>query len=488
MIKFSQLIFCLIIFLHVDYGHTGNIKYERVSQGNLQKSKTSLEALVQKGPDSEAWENSLVNTNPTKVFFRWNTEYKQVGQAEWEVSEDVLNWKVIARGNAKISVNKKQGNFSVDFKSIVGEKAHRPLQYYIRIVTYKSQQRAAANKPSTQGLKRMSDDRMVREATKTEKRKIKIREKAGLPSPVLSLTYVSPGDMTTFSSHGLNPALLTAMPIEISLDTLKIKGEGGDEDPYLIVVAMFADGTTIIPELDFTTKTIRFTNSSVRLRSPTKTHGNVAGDNVDVVVLFDIPPATENIKTTIRPIGAQFLNQIELSEAQLRELRQNTLVGLLVIGMEEDALPSTEVINETRSDILNTLQNELDNLVQGVSVDILNPTQLPNLVRSAIKIARDLQERLLDRAMDRGLDEFAEKLIFLGFPTIIVVPGAINADDYIGSRIAVFSYEDILNAGPQGLAIDMQLNQRWERLPRYLQGDTTESIWYHVKGRVRLRQ
>jgi hypothetical protein len=278
------------------------------------------------------------------------------------------------------------------------------------------------------------------------------------------------------------------MPIEISLDTLKINGEGGDEDPYLFVVAIFADGTTVIPELDFSTQTIRFTNSSVRLLSPTKTHENVAGANVDVGVSFDIPAATGKFQTTIRPIGVQLLNLVALTEAELRQLRQNTLVGLLVIGMEEDALPSTEAINETRADIVDTLQNEIDSLVQDVSVSMGNPTQLPNLVNSVMEIAGDLQERLIKRAMDRGLDEFAENLMFLGFPTIIMAPGAVNADDFIGGRVAIFSYEDILNAGPQGLAIDMQLNQAWEGLPRFMHGDTTESIWYHVKGHIHLRQ
>lgn len=484
MIRSTRFTLMLVILSHVGHAYAGHGQYQTAPSGSLQQSKTRLAVLVQTGPDAERWKSALVDTDPTRTLFRWRTDYELVGRAEWELSEDALNWKTIARGDARLSANNKQGTFSIDMNNIAGAKAQRPLQYYVRVVTYKSQRRATTA-PTTTPRVAKPDSASRREAVPQGPRNLRARQRAGVPSPPLPLTYVTPGDITRFTTRGLDPGLLTAMPIEISLETVTIKGEGGDEDPYLFVVVMFADGTTIIPELDASSQIVRFTGSTVRLQSPTETHGNLEAENVDVGVPLDIPTDTGTFKTTIRPVGVQFFNQLTLSDDELTQLRENTFVGVFVIGMEEDAVPSTEAMNETRNDLVNTLQNELDELIRDVSVSTSDPTNFPDLATSAAEIAGDIRDRLMQRAKDRGKDEFVENLQFLGFPAIIAVPGALNADDYIGSRYALFSYEDILNSDSSGLEIDLQLNQRWEGLPRYLHGDTTEPIWYHVKGRIR---
>lgn len=74
-----------------------------------------------------------------------------------------------------------------------------------------------------------------------------------------------------------------------------------------------------------------------------------------------------------------------------------------------------------------------------------------------------------------------------GFPTIILVPGTANQDDYIGYGVAVFNFEQILSAGKAGLPIEMELNQNWDGLPRYLQTDDPESIYYKIEGRIRVQ-
>ena len=482
----SRLSLSFLIALGCSSAYAQEDKLQRAAPTQIQKSKTTLEALVQIGPDSEAWRTSLVNTDIVPVQFRWRTEYGAVGEVEWEIGEDPQDWKVIARGDANASYDKKQGNFTVDLREIVGNKSHRPLQYFVRIVTYALQRKATQN-PSN-NINRIGEKKQkaLKRAPSTPIRPIKKRVKRGVPSPPLSMTYVSPGDMTTFSSHGFTPELLISMPIEIKLDTLTIKGEGGDEDPYLLVVAVFADGTTVIPELDFANLLVRFTNSTVRLQSHSKTHENVAGADVDVGVPFDIPEDIGRYRATIRPIGAQLMNSVPLTADQLQSLREATNVAIVVVGMEEDAVPSTEAMNEVRGEMVSILQQELDRLVQGVAVNMLNPTNIPDLTVAALDIADSLEERLEKLANARGEEEFVHNFKFLGFPTVILV-GGLNPDDYIGSRVAFFTYEELLNAGPQGIPISLQLNQSWEGLPRYLQRDTTESIWYLVEGRIRLR-
>ena len=434
---------------------------------------TSVEVALPSGPDKMTWGKAWNDTAPVPLDFRWKTGYSNVGSAVWQVTTDPETWKVLASGDAgRPPAPDGMSRFSVDFRSIAGNTNQRPLHYYLRVVTYKAAERAAA--PATGRTIGRQPGRLARRTSKAPTR-LTEREQAGPPSMPVVVSILPSGPVTEFTPGGLRPELYNAMPIQIDLNTLKIGGTGGDEDPYLLVVAFFADGTTIVPKINLAKQRIEFPTSSVRIQSPTKTHENVPVD-VDPGDELKIPASTGHFEATIRPIGLELAHQHGLSASQQRQLREKTLVGILVIGMEEDALPSTDVMNETRNELVSALQSELDRIVRGITVSLANPTKIPNRVDAVNQIRDDLKKRLVDSAKARTLEELQQYLAIHGFPAIVLVPGALNADDYIGSGVALFDYEQLLQAGSNGLPIRMKLDQ-----------NPDEDLHYRIEGRIRVK-
>lgn len=430
---------------------------------------TNVEVKLQAGPDKETWGKAWNDNAPVPLQFRWTTGYANVGSAIWQVTTDPESWKVIASGDAGKPPGKSGvSGFSIDFRDLVGGSQQRPLHYYVRVVTY-------------------TGGRLVREqtgrsiGTRTAKiarartNRLTTREQAGPPSTAVVVSIADSGPGTTFTPGGLRPELYNEMPIEIDLQTLKIRGTGGDEDPYLFVVAFFADGTTIVPQLNLARQRVEFPTSSVRLQAAAKTHENVPVD-VDPGANLTIPNSTGRFRTTIRPIGMELAREHGLSSADRKKLREKTLVGILVIGMEEDAQPSTEVMNETRAELVSSLQTELDRIVRGVTVSLDDPTKIPDMMDAVNEIRGRLKKQLVDSAKARTLEELSQYLAIHGFPAIVLVPGALNADDYIGSGVALFNYEELLNAGEAGLPIKLKLDQ-----------NPDEELTYKIEGRIRVR-
>lgn len=438
---------------------------------------TTVEVEVPAGPDKTAWSSTWSDNAPVPLRFRWETGYDHVGSAMWQVSTDPDATSIIASGDAgKPPVNGQASGFTIDFRGIVGGSEARPLRYYVRVVTYKgtgATGRVAKATP-TPRLGRKNDDEKMRVAKATPTRITK-KEQAGPPSMPAVVTIGETGPGTRFTTEGLRPELLNRMPIEIDLHTLKVRGTGGDEDPYLFVVAFFADGTTIVPKVNLAKQHIEFPTSSVRIQAAQKTHENVPVD-VDPGANLAIPSATGHFETTIEPIGLELARQHGLSSTDRKKLREQTLVGILVIGMEEDAQPSTEVIDETRTELVASLQTELDGIVRGIEVSLSDPTDIPDMMDAVDEIRARLKKKLVDSAKARTLEELSQYLAIHGFPTIILVPGALNADDYIGSGVALFNYQQILDAGEAGLPIKMTLDQ-----------NPDEELVYQIEGRIRLR-
>lgn len=100
-------------------------------------------------------------------------------------------------------------------------------------------------------------------------------------------------------------------------------------------------------------------------------------------------------------------------------------------------------------------------------------------------IQKKLKDELTDFAKDKGLKEI---LLRIGLAlTWYSQPGALNRDDYIGHALALFSYQQILDAGKDGIPFKMILDQNCKcGKPWYIQRERTESIYYKIEGRIRL--
>jgi len=300
-------------------------------------------------------------------------------------------------------------------------------------------------------------------------------------TPVTVMT-IEPGD-TQFSLTDLHPELLEQMQIQIDLESYKTLGVGGDEDPFFFIAVVYADGTTIIPYYDWITRDSLYFSpkATMRIDSPSKTHGNVPcgamGESLS------IPASTGHFEKIIKPIGLRLADQFQLSSHQRKGLRDVTQVGIIVVGFEEDAIPSTEVVNSCRELFIQRLNEELNGLIpEKIPVGNL---QIPDIHTALSDIKAALKQELIDFAESEGMDEAWIKIGLM--PGWFLFPGVLNQDDYIGQDLALFTYQQILYAGTEGIPFKMLLDQNCKcDKPWYIQNDMTETIYYRIKGRIRL--
>ena len=439
-------------------------------------SLTNLD-VMQFGGDFEQWGDSWADTTPTRLKFRWTTNYKKVGSATWQVRDASGNTVASGQAGKVPGPGQRYQTFYIDFASIVSGTSERPLHYSVQLLTFeKSRETQAADS----GLltKKTDDTGLSGRATASN-----IVQRFGKLSAPVGVSIVAPGAGTQFTDTGLDPSLLESMRIRIDLEELDILGEGYDEDPYLMVAVVLADGTSIVPAVTGTPARVTFGGSSVRVLSKSKTHENVpGGDPGDEVA---IPASTGQFEATIRPIGLALARSFGATEAQLQTLRENTDIAILVIGMEEDAIPSTEVINESRELFIRRLTEELNAIVQGISLPAALPLDFPDLNDVVAGLRGQLKDEITEFAKSEGIEELGTLLGIHAWPMLISL-GAGNQDDYIGQDRVTFSYQQLLDAGTDGFAFELLLDQNCKcNKPWYIQNKRSEDIFYEIDGRIR---
>ena len=285
-----------------------------------------------------------------------------------------------------------------------------------------------------------------------------------------------PDGSTSFTLLGTRPELLHTMPIAIDLQTLTVEGDD-DVEPYLLVAAVFVDGTTIVPQVNPAEMQVTFPTSTVRVAGGQGTHGNVTGGpDMDAGETVSIPAATGHFEAVIRPIGLPLATQFDLPEADVRALRENTQVAILVVGMEEDNIPSTATANETRGVVLDELRTVLNGIVRGVVLDVENLTEPPDVVGAAQEAAGGVLARVRAAAAAKTAAEVAQYLMIPTAPVLVLVPGILNSDDYVGTGVFAVSYQQLLDAGLAGVTFTLTLSD-----------GADEPARYEVRGRVRIR-
>jgi len=454
----------------------------------LNKVQVQLISISSKPKWGDLWKD----TAPMRLRFRWMTLYEDVGSAIWQMSDKPFPTSgkphIIAWGDAgKAPAKGKAQYFYIDFKKIFKNEKKRPLNYYVWIVTYAKEK--AQLKKNRLKLKTSTKGKTTGGGTKLQESSVtraKAKKIIGNPSSSVIVSIISSTSNTQFTFPGLHPELYNKMLIHIDLESLKILGKGGDEDPYLFIAVVYADGTTIVPFFDWTTRdAVYFSPSpSVRINSPTKTHENVPSG--DMGVNLAIPVSTGHFETWIEPIGRRLAGQLGLSSDEKKGLREATQVGIVVVGFEEDAVPSTEVVNESRELFVRRLGEELNAIIpERIPVEKGKAPKLPDLQGAVGDIGKKLKEELTDFAKAEGLEEVLLKLGLI--QNWFLIPGVLNQDDYIGHAIALFTYQQILDAGTKGIPFTMILDQNCKcDKPRYIQRKRTETIYYKIKGRIRL--
>lgn len=363
-------------------------------------TKTKLEVKASCGPDCEQWAKALTIESAEKVTLRYSTDQPGATSAIWQLSDKPFFSgsqvsaaqppHVIASGAlGQVPTPGHVSTFEINFALFAPQTAPAsPKNYWVFIVTKSSRQ-----------------------------------QPVGLASAPVKITYRAPSKSVVDLS-GIPVEQPTPMPIEIDLQsfTVNITNEGsGNDDPYLFVVAIYADGTTVKP--------LNLAGSSVRLDSPGKTHNNLGMDafseDPKTGKAYNIPASIGHFEKGILPLSGG------LSPQTARNLSR---VAILVITMDEDNT-SDSAANAGRKALVDNLQKELNAAIQSMSQPDIPAMQkrITDKIVAAMK-----KETLKDWWTPWGLFD------------------AVDPDDFIGADFATFSYAQILNAGANGLPIQLE--------------------------------
>jgi hypothetical protein len=365
----------------------------------LEVRKTRLEVREGSG-EFEQWVKTLTITYAHKLLFAWDTDEPGVATAEWMVTDKVVYLPqsspirhaphVIANGPlTQVPQKGHRAFFEIDFAQFAPKSPPKnPKSYLVHIVTKNAQQQPVGSTPS---------------ATVT------IIYRAQPASSV---------DLSGIPAEEPKP-----MPIKVSLHRFEVNrtNEGeGDDDPYLLIAVIYADGTTINPR--------DLAHSSVRIDSPSKTHNNLLMD------AYDNEPRSGKSYSIPYSLGAFEKAILPLHGAgSLQTAQTLSTVAVLVIVMEEDNT-SDSAANAGRKALVNNLQQELNAAIRsGAPPD---PEAIQNRVRDRV-IQAVKKETLSDWWAPWGLFD------------------APDPDDFIGANFAIFNYKQILDAGIKGLPISL---------------------------------
>jgi hypothetical protein len=397
----------------------------------------------------EVWAAEFKETRPTMVTFRWSTELQDLRWASWRVMRDRDDpSSVVASGDLSVPAPDRVSAFNVDFRTIA-KPAPGAVTYWISI---------------TGERELRTPDGQTRRVQAWSLR--------------IPITFTETWTPTVFTEGGLRPELLTKLPVSIDLHTLRADGDD-DIEPYLLVAAVYIDGTTVRPQVDPTNGTIGFGNSRVRIQRHPRTHGNILGDRKVGGIVFSsmdggqtvgVPPETGHFETTIQPIGLELTNRFEGDGA--KQLRESTYVGLIVIGMEEDAVPSTEDMDSNYARLVLELQTEFARAIRGTTLEMSNSNSVGELVSAVHYAAGTLVGRLEESVKSRTSAQALGSLIYHAGPTIVLAPDIGNADDFIGIDVEIFDYQQLLDAGDSGVAFTLNLS------------NPDEDVRYEVRGRA----
>jgi hypothetical protein len=385
-------------------------------------------------PNLFSVQNPLTNV----ISMKW-----QVSDKEIPTDNTALDAPgTLGTGTCEVPEQGKARIFSIDLsKYLPASPPASPKKYYIRVVaTQKS-----GDTPSAATLPPVA-------------------------SSSVTIRYQKPSGKTTiFTAEGLEQTVKqkhawmyknSPMPIEIDLEKLEIgnSNENADE-PYLIVFVLYVDGTTINP--------LSFASSTVRIQSPTKTHGNIPdhdpwGKDLETGKVANIPNSTGHFETTIKPIGLEFAADLEDVDGSIgQSMKDNTMVILVVVALEEDAT-KTSSANAARNTAVQELQKKANAVIQSLTLQDLMKGNPPEF--DIGQIQSDITSKALKAAKADTLDTNFILSLFSPLAPWAIAQAA-DPDDYIGAGYKIFTFGQLLDRTPPGkipIRIGLANQSDWE--------------------------
>ena len=389
-----------------------NESSNKLTQQPMPSSKFKFQTFLSAkmfGGDFTKWVTDHKENTPEVVRFRWKTlkgANAEPFSFKWQVSTTSSFKKIIKEGSAgMVPESGEYQYFSIDFKKIAPPYTV-PVTFYVRTVP------GAESKLYTSSL------------------------------PV-TVTIIEAGEGTFFSTKGLYPELWNPVSIRISLNNFKIiqADEPGDEEPYIIAVAIYVDGTTI--------DLLKIGTSSIRIDATKQTHGNVRSTGIPGVWGLKVWEGPWN--RTILPIGLEALDlaeKIYKQKAPSKELfLNNTFVIVLAAAMEEDA-SATSDINSLKNTFVGTLQKELNRAIKSIEVTLATS---PSEIQGQVKDQFEVIIKNIENAMKNKIIEIVKgKLLTLPFS----LGQLVDPDNFVGADYGMITLKQLMDQGTVNIPMD----------------------------------
>ena len=414
---------------------------ERPAAQQMQRSPTSNRAPLQRipqlqlevpgGPDKAAYGSELVVYSPQVVKLRWGMPVS-AQSARWVVADAPFpNGAELKSGTITGPMGQDRWRyFSINLAGalpVTAPPANQPKKYYIRIFP--------------QG------DNLV-------------------PSQVVTLVHKQAPAPTTFTAAGLYPELFRPMPIYINLHTLNIgkADEEDDEEPYIVPIIVYFDGTTV--------KAIDIDEWSVRVQTTARSnvHGNIPQYNSSIGSgdQISIPPDVGYFEQDILPVSLEladdpFFSQVLGFNVDYTSLTRATTVFVLLLAMEQDET-SPEAANAARDATITGLKDELNACIRSLEVaEVIRLIKTGSNVHSILTsndanlcgytatedstVLDQIRAKLKDIAQDAATaEELDDARNWIPGGGLFLLNAAADHHDVIGFDYRSFTYAQIMNA------------------------------------------
>lgn len=249
------------------------------------------------------------------------------------------------------------------------------------------------------------------------------------------------------------------LPVTVSLDRFTCHNADEDswysdgDEPYLFVFVIVLDGYGI----PFTSTSLeqarqQLGQARVRVFSAPRTHGNLNRTRVTAGQNFPIPSDTGRFDFWLKPVQP-LPNILSLSQA-----KTITQVGVAVIAMEEDCTP-TSTVNSARGKMVSLLQTKLNAMLQQKLGDALRGTT-PKITQNEVNsIVNSVKNEVVGTIKQQTLNSFN-------------VFAMADPDDFVGVNYDLWSYNQLENAGWQGIPINWQFRAK--------------GVHYGINGTIRI--
>jgi len=293
--------------------------------------------------------------------------------------------------------------------------------------------------------------------------------------PPVRVNFVE-GETTQFTAEGLYPELLKPMPVFVNLSNFEIvkADEENDEEPYIVPVVLYLDGTTI-DIMNRPSSTVRVVTSQRH-----DVHGNIprynghigSGDNIAV------PGDVGYFESTILPLNLNLADTNLLGfQVDWTHLVKATTVWIGVLAVEQDDTGDGPA-NAARDAFVQGLKAEMENCLRAMAfkdvVDLLKNGQNVNAMLTSDdssacgysaseengSVLDQIRARLEHLATSAGTGEAVDEFVnhYVPGTEVLLIKQIARPDEVVGFDFRTFTYRQLMDAsGPIKFTLDFDL-------------------------------